>query len=212
VLRAIIASFPVYRTYIGAGEVREADAKTVMRAISRGMARNPAVSTSIFNFVRDTLLHRSAGGGTPDPAYQEEQRHFAGKFQQVTAPVMAKGVEDTAFYLHNRLISLNEVGGNSDQFGLTPDELHAALRQRRALRVPAHPIPIQGGSDPQPKSAWRPPNCGGRQPSAQPAVKWSVSDWTIAPSLSHREFRSRASQVHRFCLAPEKRSAGERAG
>jgi (1->4)-alpha-D-glucan 1-alpha-D-glucosylmutase len=131
VLRAIIASFPVYRTYIGAGEVREADAKTVMRAISRGMARNPAVSTSIFNFVRDTLLHRSAEGGPPDPAYQEEQRHFAGKFQQVTAPVMAKGVEDTAFYLHNQLISLNEVGGNPDQFGLTTDELHAAFQQRR---------------------------------------------------------------------------------
>ena len=131
-LRAVIASFPVYRTYLGSGEVREADAKSVLRAVSRAMARNPAVSASVFNFIRDTLLVRDPSGGPTDPAYRAEQHHFAGKFQQLTAPVMAKGVEDTAFYVYNRLLALNEVGGSPDRFGFLPEAVHDAFHRRRA--------------------------------------------------------------------------------
>ena len=61
-----------------------------------------------------------------------ERLRFAGKFQQVTAPVMAKGVEDTVFYVYNRLISLNEVGGDPDRFGIRPEALHAYNRERQA--------------------------------------------------------------------------------
>ncbi len=52
------------------------------------------------------------------------------KFQQITGPVMAKGVEDTSFYVFNRLVSLNEVGGEPDRFGVTPEEFHALQRGR----------------------------------------------------------------------------------
>src|SRR5439155_24872343 len=63
----------------------------------------------------------------------EEQARFIGKFQQITGPVAAKGIEDTAFYLYNRLLSLNEVGADPRRFGLSPGDLHAWLadRQRR---------------------------------------------------------------------------------
>ena len=63
---------------------------------------------------------------------QAEQRRFVGKFQQVTAPVMAKGLEDTALYFYNRLLSLNEVGGDADRFGVSPEELHRTFRERQA--------------------------------------------------------------------------------
>src|SRR5205823_6842577 len=67
-----------------------------------------------------------------DEPQRAEQRRFAGKFQQVTSPVMAKGVEDTAFYVYNRLLSLNEVGGDPGRFGLAPAALHHALQERQA--------------------------------------------------------------------------------
>ena len=60
---------------------------------------------------------------------------LACKFQQVTAPVTAKGLEDTAFYVYNRLVSLNEVGGEPDRFGVSPQLLHE-WNQRRAERFP----------------------------------------------------------------------------
>src|SRR4030095_1646302 len=60
---------------------------------------------------------------------------FVGKFQQVTSPVTAKGIEDTALYIYNRLTSLNDVGSEPGQFGVTPDALHAWLAAR-AVRWP----------------------------------------------------------------------------
>ena len=72
----------------------------------------------------------------PETATEEEraeQRRFAGKFQQVTAPVMAKGVEDTAFYIYNRLASLNEVGGDPSHFGAPPSDLQRFFQDRQAL-------------------------------------------------------------------------------
>src|SRR3712207_7139649 len=56
---------------------------------------------------------------------------FRSKFQQLTGPVMAKGIEDTVFYIYNRLTSLNEVGGEPARFGLDPDEVHAEYARRR---------------------------------------------------------------------------------
>jgi (1->4)-alpha-D-glucan 1-alpha-D-glucosylmutase len=130
VLREVIACFPVYRSYIVGGEINDSDRKHVLRAVRRGMARNPALSNSLFYFVRDTLLLRTGPGGA-DADYAAEQVRFVGKFQQVTAPVMAKGAEDTACYIYNRLLSLNEVGGNPDQFGVPPNVLHQALKDRQ---------------------------------------------------------------------------------
>src|SRR5205085_6396777 len=62
--------------------------------------------------------------------YRAAQLRFVGKFQQVTSPVMAKGVEDTSFYVFNRLLSLNEVGGEPGHFGWAPARVHRFLRER----------------------------------------------------------------------------------
>jgi (1->4)-alpha-D-glucan 1-alpha-D-glucosylmutase len=130
-LRAVIACFPVYRTYVNGAEIQESDRVRVLQAVHRAMARNPALSTALFQFLRDMLLLRSPEPGPSDPEFQAEQRQFVGKFQQVTAPVMAKGLEDTAFYVYNRLLSLNEVGGDPDRFGVGPASVHRAFAERQ---------------------------------------------------------------------------------
>jgi (1->4)-alpha-D-glucan 1-alpha-D-glucosylmutase len=129
-LRDIIACFPVYRSYISAEGIHDTDRRYVETAVRRAMVRNPATSRSVFRFVRDMLLQQYADTATDQD--RAEQLRFAGKFQQVTAPVMAKGLEDTAFYIYNRLASLNEVGGDPDRFGLAPDAVHRYLQQRHA--------------------------------------------------------------------------------
>ena len=96
----------------------------------RATAAQPAAEPSIFHFIRDMLLLT-----TPESVGEEdraEQRRFAGKFQQVTAPVMAKGIEDTAFYVYNRLVSLNEVGGEPGRFGVQPDGVARLQPERQA--------------------------------------------------------------------------------
>ena len=129
-LREIIACFPVYRSYI-TDEVLPRDRVHVESAVSQAKRRNPAISSSIFDFVRDILLLRYPDA--TDETDRAEQRHFVGKFQQVTAPVMAKGLEDTLFYVYNRLVSLNEVGGDPGRFGVAPSELHAFFQERQRL-------------------------------------------------------------------------------
>ncbi len=129
-LREVVACFPVYRSYLSTGIIRDADRKYVQSAVHRAVVRNPAISPLVFQFVRDQLLLTS-----PESAFEEEraeQRRFAGKFEQVTAPVMAKGTEDTAFYVYNCLLSLNEVGGNPGRFGTAPEVLHRFNRDRCA--------------------------------------------------------------------------------
>ncbi|MEX2571542.1 MAG: malto-oligosyltrehalose synthase [Gemmatimonadota bacterium] len=129
-LRETIACFPVYRTYIDAvaGRVSQRDADYVNDAIRTALRRNRATSRSIFDFVRDVLLLR-----WPDDLEKEareEHALFVMKFQQLTGPVMAKGVEDTSFYIYNRLVSLNEVGGEPDHFGIAPHDLHRWIAER----------------------------------------------------------------------------------
>jgi (1->4)-alpha-D-glucan 1-alpha-D-glucosylmutase len=129
-MREIIASFPVYRSYISDEGVRDTDRRYVDRAVHRAMVRHPTTSRAVYRFVRDMILLKY-----PETFSEEdraEQRHFAGKFQQVTAPVTAKGVEDTAFYNFNRLLSLNEVGGDPSRFGLVPETLHRYFQERQA--------------------------------------------------------------------------------
>ena len=129
-LGQVIACFPVYRTYIADEGARDADRLSILTAIRRAEARNPLMSRRVFRFIRDMLLREAPESfGEEDRA---EQRRFAGKFQQVTAPVTAKGVEDTAFYVYNRLVSLNEVGGDPGRFGIRPEAVHAYNQHRQA--------------------------------------------------------------------------------
>ncbi|MGE5193234.1 MAG: malto-oligosyltrehalose synthase, partial [Deltaproteobacteria bacterium] len=126
----IIACFPVYRTYLNGKGVQERDRRYVELAVARARRRNPATSRSIFDFVRDILLLRFPDNA--DEAARSAQRRFVGKFQQVTGPVMAKAVEDTAFYIYNRLVSLNEVGSDPEHFGTTPATFHQQNLDRQA--------------------------------------------------------------------------------
>ena len=130
-MREIIACFPVYRTYVNWREegVRPRDRKYVEHAVAEAKRRNPARPRAVFNFVRDLLLKQADYiPGSEQDAYHR----FVGKFQQVTSPVTAKGIEDTALYNYNRLVSLNEVGGEPDHFGVAPAALHEWLRARAA--------------------------------------------------------------------------------
>jgi (1->4)-alpha-D-glucan 1-alpha-D-glucosylmutase len=128
-LREIIACFEVYRTYITEEDVLPRDAEYVNRAVAQAKRRNPALSAALFDFVRDMLLLRPGLVGDAD---RPEQVRFVGKFQQLSAPVMAKGVEDTTFYVYNRLVSLNEVGGDPKQFGSSVATFHARNQYRQA--------------------------------------------------------------------------------
>src|SRR5881628_965071 len=122
-VRETIACFPVYRTYVEPGQpVAEEDRQIVERAIAAAKRRNPAMEESIFNFLRDVLLLRSPQD--LDASGRSAHAQFVLKFQQTTGPVMAKGLEDTVFYIYNRLTALNEVGGEPQQFGLSIEAFH----------------------------------------------------------------------------------------
>lgn len=129
-LAEIIASFPVYRTYIRDTQVSDDDRRYVVRAVAAARKRSNAADLSVFDFVKRILLVETNGA---EPGwYTRAVLRFAMKFQQVTSAVMAKGLEDTAFYRYFRLISLNEVGGNPAKFGTSVDEFHRANQERRA--------------------------------------------------------------------------------
>jgi (1->4)-alpha-D-glucan 1-alpha-D-glucosylmutase len=127
-LTEVIASFPVYRTYVNASGVSDEDVRYIRSAIASAKWRSPAADTTIFDFIAEVLLTRIAEG--QDPAYRNNVIAFAMKFQQFTGPVMAKGLEDTAFYRYNRLVSLNEVGSDLHCFGTTTAQFHLANQER----------------------------------------------------------------------------------
>src|SRR4051794_29370092 len=122
-VRETIACFPVYRTYITPeGHVSDEDRAVIERAIAAAKRRNPAIEGSVFNFLRDILLFRFPEN--VEETARAEHVHFVLKFQQATGPIMAKGLEDTTFYIFNRLAALNEVGGEPQQFGISIEDFH----------------------------------------------------------------------------------------
>ena len=129
-LAEIVACFPVYRTYIGLHdkEVNPADQAHIHRAVEAARRRSPATSATVFDFVQDVLLLRNPPRLTAEQ--QMDRRMFIMRLQQFTGPVMAKGMEDTAFYRYYPLLSLNEVGGNPEQFGISIFHFHRKNRIR----------------------------------------------------------------------------------
>ncbi|HWI59049.1 MAG TPA: malto-oligosyltrehalose synthase, partial [Bacillota bacterium] len=114
----IIAAFPVYRTYVTAEttEVSPTDRGYILQAVRAAKDWNGAMDKAVLEFIQNLLLLQP-----PDDLDATEQarcRDFVLRFQQLTGPVMAKGLEDTAFYNFNRFISLNEVGGDPGKFGV----------------------------------------------------------------------------------------------
>ena len=124
----VIAHFPVYRTYINSYEVSERDQQYIESAINRAKRQNPAFSSSVFDFIRDVLELRFPDNMDDD--HKQIWLSFVKRFQQITGPVMAKGVEDTAFYVYNRLVSLNEVGGSPERFGISLEAFHGQNMER----------------------------------------------------------------------------------
>ena len=121
-LREILVCFPVYRTYIREGYVLERDRQVVCRAAAQAKRHNPATDAAVFDFIRDVLLLERPPD--LDAAGRRERELFVGRVQQVTSPVMAKGVEDTAFYRYFPLASLNEVGGDPLHGAVSIEEFH----------------------------------------------------------------------------------------
>lgn len=134
-LTEVAACFPVYRTYvsIGDGLVSGSDMRYVTEAVEQAVAERPDIDPQLFGFLRDMLLLR-----IPGPLEGE----LAMRFQQLTGPVMAKGVEDTAFYRFHRLASLNEVGGDPERFGISVEEFH----RRCAEKLAEHPMSLLASS------------------------------------------------------------------
>jgi (1->4)-alpha-D-glucan 1-alpha-D-glucosylmutase len=125
-LAEVIACFPVYRTYI-ADSVSENDRRYIEWAVAAAKRRRSVTEAPVLEFVRSALLLEL-------PASTERargrMRTFAMKFQQITAPITAKGVEDTALYRFNRLTSLNEVGGEPDAYGTSAKAFHSDSQLR----------------------------------------------------------------------------------
>ena len=130
-VREIMACFPVYRTYVTpsiAEGVTDRDKAYIRLAVARAKRRNPAVNNLLFDFIRLLLLKLP---GEESEWNWEDASPFVMTFQQTTSPVMAKAVEDTAFYIYNRLVSLNEVGGEPDQFGVSLPAFHERMSERQ---------------------------------------------------------------------------------
>ncbi|WP_395748873.1 malto-oligosyltrehalose synthase [Prosthecobacter sp.] len=129
-VREVIACFPVYRTYLDPAQpADETDRRVISRALALARRRNQALERSVFDFLRDVLLLPKDNA---HPVDEELRRKFVLKFQQSTGPITAKGVEDTAFYVYNRLVALNEVGGEPVAGGATLEAFHRLNEQRQA--------------------------------------------------------------------------------
>jgi (1->4)-alpha-D-glucan 1-alpha-D-glucosylmutase len=144
----VVASFPVYRTYVTLDNLSKKDREYIDWAIRRAKRRSPVTDPSIFEFIQSALLlefvpdgawfetatSAKDGESLPNesslPNFRQDMLHFTMKFQQYTGPVMAKGLEDTSFYRFNRLVSLNEVGGEPRIFGLSLTAFHHQNQER----------------------------------------------------------------------------------
>ena len=128
-LEDVVAAFPVYRTYVSGEGASADDRRHIEWAIGLARKRSAALDRSVFDLI-ESVLTTDAVRVEGARYRQRDVLHFAMKFQQYTAPVMAKAFEDTAFYRYPRLLSLNEVGGDPRRFGVAPAAFHRAMHER----------------------------------------------------------------------------------
>ncbi|MEO6802193.1 MAG: malto-oligosyltrehalose synthase [Granulicella sp.] len=128
-IREVAACFRVYRTYVvpERGEITDEDRAHITQATDCARKERQDIDGGLFDFLRDVLTMETTG---------KREAEFLMRFQQFTSPVMAKGVEDTAFYCYNRLVSLNEVGSDPAKDGMTVEEFHAYCTKMQAT----HPL------------------------------------------------------------------------
>ncbi|CAN5508854.1 malto-oligosyltrehalose synthase [soil metagenome] len=126
-LAEVVSAFDRYRTYLPYDE--EGAREVLLKAIYAARQRHPATERSAYDFLQRVVM------GDIRPDLMDAQRAWVGRFQQYTAPVAAKGVEDTAFYRFVRFAALNEVGGEPGDWAMPPAAFHARARHR-AHRYP----------------------------------------------------------------------------
>jgi len=116
-IREVAACYSVYRSYVvpGRDEVTDEDRAEVRNAVASAKTQRSDIDAGLLDFIGSILSLQSRGG---------LETEFLLRFQQFTSPVMAKGVEDTAFYCFNRMVGLNEVGGAPNEKGVTIDQFH----------------------------------------------------------------------------------------
>ncbi|MEP0751451.1 malto-oligosyltrehalose synthase [Trichocoleus sp. Lan] len=131
-LAEILILFPVYRTYINQEGLRESDRFYVKEVIEKAREQVPLLLKEL-NYIEKLLLLEEEDSLKAEQ--REVQRHFVMRLQQLTGPLMAKGIEDTLLYVYNRLLSLNEVGGNPSQFGVSVADFHE-FNQKQHERWP----------------------------------------------------------------------------
>jgi (1->4)-alpha-D-glucan 1-alpha-D-glucosylmutase len=124
-LTEVVAAFPVYRTYVASEDLAPEGREFIEAAVALAQRRSALADTALFDFIADVLCVRVHL--QPGTHYDRNAvLRFAMRFQQYTSPVMAKSIEDTAFYRYVRLVSLNEVGGEPTRFGTSLEDFHAA--------------------------------------------------------------------------------------
>ncbi len=128
-MRETASCFAIYRTYVvpDRTEITDEDRRYIEKATECAKSRRPDIDPALFDFLRDVLQWKVQGS---------IESEFVYRFQQFTSPVMAKGVEDTAFYCYNRLTALNEVGGDPSRDGLTLEQFH----EYNATMQRTHPL------------------------------------------------------------------------
>jgi (1->4)-alpha-D-glucan 1-alpha-D-glucosylmutase len=133
-LKQIIACFPVYRTYVDEFGPQEEDERYIHWAVAQARKYDEEVDPSVFEFLERLLTGKLAQGSSRD-FYKRAALRCAMKAQQLSGPVMAKGLEDTALYRYNRFVGLNEVGTSPEQFGFSVAAFHKE-NAHRAERWP----------------------------------------------------------------------------
>jgi (1->4)-alpha-D-glucan 1-alpha-D-glucosylmutase len=133
-LKETIACFPVYRTYVDGARCDETDERYIHWAITQATKNEQEVDASVFAFLEKLLGGKLAG--QPGSGFDRQTViRCAMKAQQFSGPVMAKGLEDTAFYRYNRFVARNEVGSSPEQFAVPLGSFHKA-NQVRAEKWP----------------------------------------------------------------------------
>jgi (1->4)-alpha-D-glucan 1-alpha-D-glucosylmutase len=117
----VLTRFPIYRTYTNSGTLLEGDRAYIQEVIQVAKEHTPLLINEL-NFIEKLLLLQYED--TLSQAEKDQWLYWVMRVQQYTGPLMAKGVEDTALYVYNRLLSLNEVGGEPAQFGISLSEFH----------------------------------------------------------------------------------------
>jgi (1->4)-alpha-D-glucan 1-alpha-D-glucosylmutase len=133
-LELFVVHFPVYRTYLTASGPSREDRAIIEAALARARADWFGSDIDVFDFLRDALTLDLVAPGRIGHSISRN-RHFAFKVQQFTGPMMAKSLEDTAFYRYHRLLALNEVGGDAAASGLPVASFHERMQQR-ATKLP----------------------------------------------------------------------------